>query len=146
MLVFLGILGLIVTTYAIYIEKQEKKMKSSMCDINDKMSCTSVLSSPYAKMMGKIFKLKYSHPLNLPNTYYGMIFYLAITLYSYFPFILIPYREKILLIVSILSIISSCVLAYILYAKLRTVCIICISTYIINSFILYYSLIENKIF
>ena len=141
----LGLIGLAVTLYAINVEKNAVAAKRALCDINEHISCTLVLTSKYAKMMGLIFKLPYKHPLNLPNTYYGLIFYIIIILYPVYPFTLIPFREVLFLVASSFSLLSCCGLAYILYVYLKDFCIVCVATYIVNIFIFYQALKENAI-
>lgn len=136
MLIYLGLFGIIVTSYAIYIERQ-KKGHRAMCDVSENISCTRVLKSPYARMMGLIFNLKNDHVLNLPNTYFGILFYFAIIIYN---FIYIPYQELLLVTASFLSLCASFGLAYILYYKLQDFCIVCVTTYFINVAIFYYAM------
>lgn len=131
MLVYFGIFGILVTLYAIRVERQSG---NAMCDINDRMSCSRVLKSPYARMMKMAFNLKENHPLNVPNTYYGLLFYIAITAYD---FVYVPYQETLLLLASLLSLVACVGLAYILYFKLNDFCIVCVTTYFINIGIFY---------
>jgi vitamin-K-epoxide reductase (warfarin-sensitive) len=134
MIFALGLLGLAITLYAIHVERKaaSEKAEKAFCDINDRMSCTRVLTSPYAKMVGKIFKLPADHKLNVPNTYYGVLFYIAIMLYTKFPFTLIPFREVLLMAASSFSLVACCGLAYIMYFKLKDVCIVCMATWAVN--------------
>ncbi|AYV77849.1 MAG: vitamin K epoxide reductase complex subunit 1 [Edafosvirus sp.] len=145
MITLLGICGVLVSAYAIYVEVNAKHKQRALCDLNEGMSCTRVLTSPYARMTGLVFGLKKSHPLNLPNTYYGLLFYVAIILYKMYPFTLIPFKEFLLLVASSMSMAACIGLAYVLYFKLKDICIVCITTYIINSCIFYYALKENNI-
>ncbi len=136
MLLYLGLAGILVTLYAIYVEKTPGK---ALCDVGEHMSCTRVLKSPYAKMVGKMLGLGPKHPLNLPNTYFGIMFYLTVCLCAFFHF------YHLLLILSIVSMIASFGLAYILYFKLQDFCLVCVTTYVINSFILYFVSIQMKL-
>lgn len=147
MIVYGGIVGLLLTLYTIYVERQQSKNKAyrAACDVSDSMSCSVVLKSPYAKLVGKTFGLKRKHPLNLPNTYYGVLFYIAIMLYSVYPFTLVPFREYLLFGASVSSLSVCVVLAYIMHFKLKNYCLVCIGTYFVNLFIFYYTLKENRI-
>ncbi len=140
MLVYLGIIGIIVALYAIKVEQNVHKAGfKAMCDINDHVSCSRVLSSPYAKMMKMTFGLADDHPLNVPNTYYGLLFYVAVVIYN---FVYVPYQELLLLIVSAVSLCACVALAYILYFKLKDFCVVCVATYFINMGIFYYAYYE----
>ena len=137
-------MGLVVTLYAVHVEQSAGPQYRSMCDINDHISCSRVLTSPYTRMMGMIFNLPKDHMFNLPNTNYGVLFYLAICCYPWATFV--PGREFLLLGASVFSLVACCGLAYILYFKLKDLCLVCISSYVVNLFIFYYALKENKLF
>lgn len=140
MLPLLAILGLAITAYAIYVEKNAKKGRKFMCDVNDSMSCSVILTSKYARMTKLLFSLKEDHPLNLPNTYYGMLFYFAVLCYSYVP---IPYKEYMLLVASFFSLLACVVLATKMY-ELNDICLVCLCTYVVNMGIMYYAWHELK--
>ena len=142
-----GIAGILASLYAIYVEKMAndyshgprigKKKYVALCDIGEGMSCSRVLTSDYAKLTSFVFRLSKDHPLNLPNTYFGLMFYIAIVLYPMYPFTIIPYREWLLFGASLGSIAASCALAWILYFKLHDFCFVCATTYVINAGILW---------
>lgn len=137
---FLGLAGIVATFYAIYVEKKATATKGKytfLCDVNDTMTCSKVLTSEYAKLGRVFFGLGKDHPLNLPNTYYGLLFYVAVCLYNFYPFTLIPYREVLFFFAAVGSIVASFVLAYILAFKLHQVCLVCVMTYVINGLILW---------
>ena len=140
-----ALIGIIITIYAFYVEYKAKKNIKVMCDINDKISCSKALTSDYSRLIPMLFKLDKTHPLNLPNTIFGFIFYTAVLLYNTFPFDYIPFRSYLLLIASSLSIIVSLILGYILIFKLRTFCGICVATYIVNTLIWGYARNECNI-
>lgn len=139
----LGILGILASLYAIYVEKRfpDKNYRAS-CDIGPNASCTFVLSSEYAHLAKMWFKLDRKSMFNVPNTYYGFLFYVAVTLYSVYPFTLIPLREFLLFGASCLSILMSIVLAWILMFRLKNFCAICVTTYVINVALMYYAYAE----
>lgn len=135
---FFGCFGLFVSFYAIYVERKARRgICNSFCDISDRASCSRVLTSPYSRMTGLVFKLPKNHPLNLPNTYFGILFYLAIIAYPQYPFTLIPFRETLLLLATSGSMVFCFVLAYILYFKLKDFCVVCVTTYFINGVLLW---------
>ena len=140
MLILLALAGIIVTLYAIYVERQTNKIGfKAMCDINDYASCSRVLKSPYAKMTKMIFNLKDDHVLNVPNTYFGLLFYIAVIIYN---FVDVSYQEVLLLVASGISLCACFGLAYILYFKLKDFCVVCVATYFINMGIFYYAYCE----
>ncbi len=131
--IYLGLVGIVLTSYAIYVAIKYKHNGNAMCDINNTISCTRVLRSPDAYLIGKIFKLQKNHILNVPNTYLGMLYYILVTIYNVYPLALFPqmFREICLLIASSLALLTSFYLGYSL-KKSKTVCIVCVFTYAVN--------------
>ena len=129
----LGLLGINVSYYAIKVEHNARLTgkNNSMCDFNDKASCSRVLTSEYSRIF-----------FNVPNTWFGFLFYLAVCIYPMWPFILIPYREMLFFMASTFSIMFSGYLAFVLYFKLQDVCVVCIASWIINAMIFYHSYYE----
>jgi len=147
LITLLGISGILASIYAIYVEWSAKgnakgKKYVALCDINDNMSCSRVLTSDYARLAKMFLGLEDGSPFNWPNTYYGLLFYVAVTLYPMYPFTLIPFREYLFLGASVGSILASCVLAWILYFRLKDLCLVCATTYVINIGILYFAFYE----
>lgn len=133
-----GLFGIVATFYAIYVEKKSIATKGQytfLCDVNETMTCSRVLTSEYAKLGRFFFNLSKDHPLNLPNTYYGLLFYFAVTLYTTFTFV--PFREYLFFGAAVGSIVASCILAYILAFELHQVCLVCVVTYFINGLIMW---------
>jgi len=137
--IILGLCGILASLYAINVEKNAtgKKKYVAFCDVNDSMSCSRVLTSEYANLSRIFFGFDKNSWFNRSNTYYGVLFYLAVMLYPFWPFTLVPFREYLLLGASIGSIAASCTLAYILTFKLHNFCLVCVVTYVINGLILY---------
>lgn len=138
-LTYFGLVGILVSGYAIYVEHNARKTKKriALCDINDGMSCSLVLTSDYARLTEYYLGLSKDNIFNIPNTYYGLIFYIAVAIYPLWPFTLIPFREILLFGASILSINVCILLAWILYFKLKNFCSVCVASWIINTLILY---------
>merc|ERR1711887_450282 len=77
-LVFLCLLGFAVCIYALNVEfhVEANPDYKAMCDINDQMSCSKVLTSQYGKGFGLLgYILGDDHPLNLKNPFFGLAFY-----------------------------------------------------------------------
>jgi len=132
------ILGLALSVYAYYVER--RKLRDSKyvaaCDFNEHMNCSKVLTSEYSKGFGLVrHLLSENHPLNLPNCLCGICFYLLQFCLGQF-----TYSHSIgmtLFLTSLLSCLGSVYLAYILAFILRDMCVVCISTYIVNIYLLY---------
>ncbi len=137
----LGVCGILICLYAIYVERNAKGKKRNykpVCDINDNMSCTLVLTSEYAYMTKYVFNLNNDHPLNVPNTYYGLLFYSCIVLSA---FIHVPFQYYLLLSVSSMSLLASGGLMYFMY-KLWDFCLVCMASHVVN-ILLFISIYDN---
>jgi vitamin-K-epoxide reductase (warfarin-sensitive) len=115
--VFISIIGVLISLYGIMVER---KIKNDMnykaaCDISEKISCTKTFISPYANML-------------------GISTIVACLIYYVIMFILGIMNCVTMIVMLSLSGLSVTVwFAYILFFKIRTVCLICISLYILNS-------------
>lgn len=134
MIQLLCLIGVLVCLYGIYIEKNVKTPKfRAICDINNNTSCTLVLTSKYSHMIKLLFNLNDSSRLNLSNAQYGLLFYIGLILYQYYPFTLLPFYNFLFFCIIFSSFVACIVLAYILYYKLQQLCLICVAIYIINT-------------
>jgi len=107
-----GLVGLAVTLYGIYLEKSNTNTKYVFICNGD--SCSRVLKSEYAYLTRMVFGLDKSSMFNIPNTYYGVLFYMGIIAYQFYPFSMIPYHYGLLLLASSFSILLNMYLAYLL--------------------------------
>jgi vitamin-K-epoxide reductase (warfarin-sensitive) len=66
--------GFLISAYAYYVEKRRENSKKyrPLCDISDRASCSKAFSSPYGKF------------LLLPNSIYGVAFFLVVFILSIF--------------------------------------------------------------
>ncbi len=120
----LAILGLCITIYSYCTElkmKQDPTYKPA-CDLSDRISCSKPMQSPYANLFF------------VSNTTLGILFYASMIILS------IINAHGLLFAGALLSCIGSCYLAYILYVKIQTLCLLCTALYIINFLILFYSI------
>ena len=76
--VALAICGIVVSLYATHVERSKHANPSyqAMCDFSEGASCSRVLTSDASIGFGIVGRLLGDdHPLNLPNTYYGLVVY-----------------------------------------------------------------------
>lgn len=74
----LAVCGVLVSLYAIHVERSKHSDPSyqAMCDFSERASCSRVLTSDASIGFGVVGRLLGAdHPLNLPNTYYGVVLY-----------------------------------------------------------------------
>lgn len=131
------ILAMAACRYAIKIEKDGGSIKQA-CDINDVVTCSSVLNSEYAHMAKLVLKLQDDSPLNWSNAQYGLVAYAFLIIFQLYPFTLIPYHDYLFLAMTSVSVLASCGLAYILRYILKQFCAVCVFMYCIN-FLLFIS-------
>jgi vitamin-K-epoxide reductase (warfarin-sensitive) len=119
-------LGLSIYAYVVELQVENDSKYVAMCDISEHMSCTKAFRSPYGKGLGLISK---DSIFNKPNSLLGILFYsLTATLaQSSSPFIT-RFSYWGIFLANFISL----YFAYILYFKLYTFCVVCVSTYIIN--------------
>ena len=120
LIIILAIVGFSISLYT-YITEQKVKENPDykpFCDISDKISCTKPMQSQYANI------------LNFSNAILGMLFYVLVSFLALFNFV------NLLLLAAIGGFITTCVLAYLLFFKIKSLCILCTSLYIINLTIL----------
>lgn len=135
-----SIIGLLISVYGFYVETNMEKDHDykAMCDINEAVSCSKVFASEYGKGFGIIGKiLGENSALNVPNPVYGMFFYGFMALIS---LVECANVSKVQRFLSLISNILSVYLAYLLYFVIQYLCVVCVALYVVNAFLLYYSI------
>ena len=118
-IVILALIGFVLSAYSYHLEqklKTDEQFKAA-CDINDRVSCTKPMLSPY------------SHFFYFSNSVLGMIYYALIAVLALLGF------SRLLLLFAAAGALVSCVLAYLLYFEIKSFCMICTSLYIVNGLI-----------
>ena len=87
-------------------------------------------------MLSKLGLLPKGHPLDLPNAAFGLLFYICALAHWNFSFLSRSIRAFVMLIAALVAAASSAWLAYALTYVLRDVCVVCVSTYVVNTAIL----------
>ena len=116
LLIILAAIGFCISAYAYFVEqkiRQEPDFKP-FCDINDRISCT------------KPMKSQYSNLFFFSNAFVGMLYYVVVAVLAFFD------TNMLLIITASVSMIITCFLAYILYFKIKSFCLLCSSVYLIN--------------
>lgn len=119
-LIIVALIGFGISLYAYIIEQKIRSTPDykPFCDINDKISCSKPLKSEYSNLFF------------VSNAIVGMAFYALTIVLS------VLEAQKLLLVAAIASFIATCILAYILYVKIQSFCLVCTATYIVNIIIL----------
>lgn len=112
----LGLFGFAISLYSFVLEQRLKTIPSykPFCDISDRISCSKPLKSSYAHLFG------------FSNAALGVIFYALVCALAYLE------ATTLLFGVLLAGCIASCYLAYLLYVKIGSFCLVCTATYLIN--------------
>ncbi|MDD9953106.1 MAG: hypothetical protein OXR66_02115 [Candidatus Woesearchaeota archaeon] len=114
MLIVLATLGILISIYALYVEKHANaKDYRAFCDVHDNISCTRSLTSKESRTFG------------WHNATYGLIFYALIIVLTY------TYAQFIFPL-ALISVLYSAYLAYVQYVKQKNFCLVCTLSYLIN--------------
>ncbi|XP_025092336.1 vitamin K epoxide reductase complex subunit 1-like protein 1 [Pomacea canaliculata] len=136
----LSLAGLLVSVYSLHVEVQKEKNPKyrAACDFSERMSCSKVLTSKYSRGFGVVEPyLGKKHFLNVRNCNLGIVFYLVHAALA----LLLPAvtAAPLLLLLSVAGVVTSLYLGYILFVVMNDVCVVCITTYVINGLLLYLS-------
>ena len=135
LLPFLAILGLFISLKLTLIYLNNNFFDAahkSFCTLNEVINCDDVSSSPYSSFLG------------IPNSIYGMLFYIAVLVLGVLnikPDFLrsLKNTKSIIHILSVLAIGISVYLAVVSAFILNKFCLLCIATYLINIVIFFVS-------
>src|ERR1700722_6641544 len=119
MLSVIMILAVVGFCLSLYLVLEERKIKQNagykpMCDISDQISCSKVIKSEYANLF------------IVSNPLIGVFYYVAILFLAAFKMI------SVLKIATFLGFLMSCYLMYILFHKIKTICVVCLTVDILN--------------
>ncbi|MEE6469749.1 hypothetical protein FKM82_008754 [Ascaphus truei] len=129
-------LGILLALYAYHVEREKERDPGyqALCDLSEWVRCSSVLSSRWGRgfgLLGSIFGK--DSVMNQPNSVFGLVFYLLQLLLG---MTVSAVAALLLMTSSIVSVMGSLYLAYILYFVLKDFCVICIATYLLNFILL----------
>lgn len=127
-IIILTCIGLVLSAYAYNLEYNIKKNATDpnstykpLCDLSEQISCSKPILSPYGSVFG------------ISNALVGILLYTAILLFA------LMGMKTMVFILSLLACCMSVVFAFILFTKIKVVCLVCISIYIVNILLLWAS-------
>ncbi|MCL4361483.1 hypothetical protein M1446_03950 [Candidatus Dependentiae bacterium] len=111
-----SIVGFCISVYAFITERKIKADPNykPACDITDRISCSRPLQSEYSNLFF------------FSNTTAGLLFYAALAILAAFNF------TTLILVATSINLLVTLFLAYLLFFKIKSLCPICISLYIVN--------------
>ena len=119
-IIVIACVGLVLSMYSFFVEQKIKADPSykPACDLSDMISCSRPMQSQYAKL----FKIS--------NSILGLLFYIAMIVLG-----ILDYAQ-LAFILSCAGVVASMGFAYLLYFKIRSLCLVCTSLYIVNILLL----------
>ncbi|KAM6226081.1 LOW QUALITY PROTEIN: vitamin K epoxide reductase complex subunit 1-like [Porphyrio hochstetteri] len=132
----LCVAGAALALYALHVERARARDPSyrAACDLGAAVSCSRVFSSRWGRGLGLVeVALGRDSAANVPNGAIGVAFYLLQGLLGAAPG---RGAAAVLLVTSVASVAASLWLAAVLAFGLRDLCLICLSTYILNTLLL----------
>ena len=122
----LAVIGLLLSIYSYYVEycHEHDNNYKAVCDISDTVSCSKAFSSPYGKILG------------VSNAILGLLFYIVVI------FLVMLKQDVLVFLVALAGVLSSVYLAYLLYFKVKSYCVVCTSIYVVNILLLVFSYLQ----
>jgi vitamin-K-epoxide reductase (warfarin-sensitive) len=133
---FLSTAGLVLSLYAVFVEykmesKPEEEVFTALCDIDAiGASCSTVFTLPVGRLLSYFGVVPHGHVLDIPNAALGVIYYTWHILLS-------DVSQLLTSAMTILAFLSTVFLAYQLTFILHELCILCWSTHVINTWLMY---------
>nr|CCA15132.1 vitamin K epoxide reductase complex putative [Albugo laibachii Nc14] len=131
-----GALGALVAAYGNYVEYQKHRNAAyqAVCD-SSTYSCSRVLSSTSSHLVSHLGLVDSNSLLDISNSALGLMYYTLCIIAPYTGSIRLSH--EVYLISSILAEVLSAYLAYILVFQLQEFCMVCVSSYVVNSALLW---------
>ncbi|KAJ6655747.1 hypothetical protein lerEdw1_004800 [Lerista edwardsae] len=150
--------GIVLSLYACHLEREKGRDLGyrALCDLSERVRCSSAIASspafaslcviflvrdtngveavPWGRgfgLLGSIFGK--DSAINQPNSVFGLVFYVLQMLLG---MTASAVAALVLMMSSIVSVIGSLYLAYILYFVLKEFCIVCVLMYLLNFILL----------
>ncbi|XP_023698411.1 vitamin K epoxide reductase complex subunit 1-like protein 1 [Paramormyrops kingsleyae] len=124
--------GMVLSMYALHVgrEKARDPNYQAICDVITSMGCCKVFNSRWGRgfgLFGSVFGK--NGVMNQPNSVYGFVFYIFQLLLG---MTVSAMAALILMTTSIVSVMGSLYLSYVLYFVLKDFCIVSVIAYILN--------------
>ncbi|XP_048848175.1 vitamin K epoxide reductase complex subunit 1 [Brienomyrus brachyistius] len=137
-------LGMLLSVYALHVELSRERDPGyrAMCDLGASVSCSKVFTSRWGRGFGLVqLVLSKESILNQPNSILGIIFY---TLQLALGQSASSKAALFLVLSSWVSVAGSLFLAGVLLFILEDLCLVCVTTYLINFALLYTNLRRKR--
>lgn len=111
-----SLIGVALCLYGLHIQHRLRVNPNykAACDLSDRVSCTQTFRSQYGALLG------------ISNIYMGLLFYAGMAVCAFFSL------TTLFKLGACGALVVSIYLAYLQYIKLRIVCLLCSSLYLVN--------------
>lgn len=115
-IIIIALIGAAISVYACIVEQKIKNnpQYKPACDLSDVISCSKPMASPYSNMF------------IISNTYLGLAYYCAMILLAIMNYTVIAFY------LALGGVAMSAVFAYLLYFKIKALCLVCTAIYAVN--------------
>jgi vitamin-K-epoxide reductase (warfarin-sensitive) len=127
-IILLAIIGFSVSLYAYKVEirvKHDQEYRPA-CDISNRISCSKVAKSPYSTLF------------LISNSLLGLLYYFLIIALT------VIHSYVLLFFLSLVGVLASIYLAYLLFFKIKVLCVLCTTVYAVNILICLLSFIQMR--
>lgn len=123
-IIILATIGACIALYSYLVERkiQQNPEYKPVCDLSDRISCSKPIKSPYKNIFF------------ISNSLLALFFYVLLIGAAILHF------NTFIIFTTIIGCIISCIFAYLLYFKIKSLCLLCTALYIINFLLLYISI------
>ncbi|TYZ57157.1 hypothetical protein PybrP1_004152 [[Pythium] brassicae (nom. inval.)] len=139
-LMLTGVAGVAIAAYGVYVEHQKRLHQSkysALCD-SKYFSCSKVMTSEFGSLLSYHGVVASGSALDQPNAVLGLFAYLLFALYPVLR--AVPFHAYFYVIASTCALLASGYLALILAFVLKSVCLVCIASYVVNVLLFWNSL------
>eukprot|EP00918_Siedleckia_nematoides_P102009 GHVU01222901.1.p1 GENE.GHVU01222901.1~~GHVU01222901.1.p1 ORF type:complete len:168 (-),score=2.26 GHVU01222901.1:2792-3295(-) len=127
----LGFVGLVASAYAVYVERNAGKEEfNPFCNFGEGRNCLTALTSEYAHMLRHFGIVSAGSLWDVSNAMAGLVYYGIILGYPLRS--ARPFRRNVYLVLSLFGLATSLYYGWILYFVLKDLCVVCITTYVVN--------------
>ncbi|KAG5187247.1 vitamin K epoxide reductase [Tribonema minus] len=133
-----GLAGLCLSGYALYVEHQSEVNPSyeAFCDISHEISCSKVFLSEWGRLFSALGLVRPGSALDLPNAALGLVYFSLVLMHPLLPLRSYQASAKAVFYLTLPVMAATALLAYVLLAVLKDVCIVCFSIYVCNALVL----------
>lgn len=128
----LGLFGLVASTYAVYLERNAgNEGFNPFCNLGEGRNCLTAVTSEYSHLLRHFGVVQAGSLWDVSNAVIGLLYYGTILGYPLRPYAHF-FRRNVYLVLSLFASVTSLYLGCILFFVLKDLCVVCITTHVVN--------------